>query len=81
MFNEANGGRSKRSGIADSRGFDTLKAAEARRPERKGVCDRTGSRARRRRGATVNRQRGEVEREREELAVKAGADEGARWGG
>lgn len=63
MFNEANGGRSKRSGIADSRGFDTLKAAEARRPERKGVCDRTGSRARR--GATVNRQRGEVERERE----------------
>lgn len=64
MFNEANGGRSKRSGIADSRGFDTLKAAEARRPERKGVCDRTGSRARRRRGATVNRQRGEVERER-----------------
>lgn len=32
MFNEANGGRSKRSGLADSRGFDTLKAA-ARRPE------------------------------------------------
>lgn len=26
MFNEANGGRSKRSGTADSRGFDTLKA-------------------------------------------------------
>lgn len=35
MFNEANGGRSKRSGLADSRGFDTLKAA-ARRPEGRG---------------------------------------------